>query len=404
LKTEFLAGQNDNWWVSEHNFCDEVKREMTLPKQVRIHDATLRDGEQSPGVVFSREDKIAIAKALDELGVDRIEAGMPAVSEEDADAIKTIANLGLKAKIMVFCRAREEDIRRAKELGAWGVVIEVPAGYPRLLYQYKKWSEDDICKLAIENISLAKKLGLYTVLFPMDATRAKIDFLKKLVTETSDKATPDSLTLVDTTGSAIPLAIRYLIRSLKSWAPSLPLEIHTHNDFGLAVAGTMAAIEEGAEVMHGCVNGLGSRCGNASLEQLIITLKTLYGVNLPVNFEKIYSVSKLVRDCSGVAFGFNQPVVGEVAFTKETGMGMDIAKETPAVLFPLLPQLVGRELMFSIGKKSGKASIKMKLEELGISLDDALVGEVLKRVKEKAKVLKRELTNEDFSQIINDLK
>ncbi len=400
MKSNMLDGKADNWWISENNFAAKVKDNMNIPQRIMTHDATLRDGEQSPGVVFSRDDKIAIAKALDELGVDRIEAGMPAVSEEDADAIRTIASLGLNAKIMVFCRAREDDIKRAKELGAWGIVLEVPSGYPRLLHQFTKWSEDDICKLTIESVQLAKELGLYTVLFPMDATRAKLDFLKKLIVGTWEKTSPDSLAVVDTTGSAIPLSIKYLIENIKTWIPSVPIEVHTHNDFGLAVASTTAAVEAGAEVVHGCINGLGSRCGNAPLEQIMVTLRTLYGINLPVNFEKIAAVSKLVAECSGIETGFNQPIVGKVAFTKETGMGMDIVKKNPTVLFPLLPKFIGRELRFSIGKKSGKASVTMKLEELGMSLDDALVGEVLRRIKEMALEVKRELTDSEFKQIV----
>src|SRR3990172_7109747 len=197
------------------NYFDEARKGFTLPKNVVFHDATLRDGEQTPGVVLRREDKIEIAKMLDEVGVDRIEAGMPAVSEEDFEAIKAIAKLGLKAKIMGFCRAVRGDIDLNIKAGTWGVIIETPAGYLRIRNQYR-WTEEEAIRRSLDGIRYAKSQGQYVVFFPFDATRADVNFLERMLTTVYNEARPDAVALVDTTGSAMPQAITYLTNMYKS--------------------------------------------------------------------------------------------------------------------------------------------------------------------------------------------
>ncbi len=225
---------SDGWWTSEVNFRNEIRKTFALPEKVIIHDATLRDGEQTPGVVFRKEDKLALAKALDSIGVDRIEAGMPAVSSEDMEAVKEIVKLGLKAKIMVFSRAMAADIDKAVECGAWGIVMETPIGLPRLKYQFD-WSIDRVIQTSIDIINYAKKKGLYVSYFPYDATRAEITTLRRVVREVTRKSQPDSLAIVDTTGCALPESIKFMVREIRK-ITDIPLEIHTHQDLGLAVA------------------------------------------------------------------------------------------------------------------------------------------------------------------------
>src|SRR5580693_5289646 len=261
----FKEGQ---WWVSPYNFIPEVASTFQLPKKVEIHDATLRDGEQTPGVVFSVADKIAIAEKLDEVGVERIEAGMPAVSEQDFEAIKQISKLGLKAKIYTFARAMTADIDKAVECGAHGVIIEVPIGYPKLKYQFK-WTWEDVLRKSVPVINYAKSHGLHAVYFPYDTTRAREEDLTNLLTRIMQEAPPDSIGVVDTMGCVLPEAMKYLVRLVKSLT-NLPVEVHTHNDFGMAVATELAGVEAGAEVVHSCANGLGERTGNAALEELKI--------------------------------------------------------------------------------------------------------------------------------------
>ena len=230
--------RTENWWISEYNFCDEVTARYHLPKRVRFHEATLRDGEQMPGVVFHKEDKIAIAKKLDELGVDRIEAGMPAVTQDDFDAIKEICSLGLNAEIYAFSRAMISDVDKALACGVDGVIIEAPAGLPRLQYQYR-WTEEQVLEKCLTSVSYAKEKGLKVTFFPFDTTRAQLPFLKRLVTEVVEKAKADAVAVIDTTGSALPDVIYYLVRQMKSWV-DVPVEVHTHNDLGMSVATALA--------------------------------------------------------------------------------------------------------------------------------------------------------------------
>ena len=228
------------WWVSPYNFKSEVRGELALPPKVEIHDATLRDGEQTPGVVFSIDDKIKIASKLSEIGVERIEAGMPAVSPQDAEAIKEISKLGLNSRIFTFARAMKQDIDMALECGADGVIIEVPIGYPKLVTQFG-WTWEDVFKKSKDVINYAKEQGLFAVFFPYDTTRAREEDLTNLCKAIRDEAMPDSIGIVDTMGCATPEAIKYMVRWVKDMT-GLPIEIHTHNDFGMGVATELAAV------------------------------------------------------------------------------------------------------------------------------------------------------------------
>jgi isopropylmalate/homocitrate/citramalate synthase len=391
--------KEDGWWVSPFNFIGEVRRTMELPKRVLIHDATLRDGEQTPGVVFRKEDKIEIAKKLDEVGVDRIEAGMPAVSSEDFEAIESITGLGLKAKIFSFVRALSADIDKSVECGAQGVVLEIPIGYPKLIHQFR-WNWEDVLRKSVDTIQYARKRGLYLVYFPYDTTRAREDDLENLLTSLMREAPPDSIGVVDTMGCALPEAIKYLVRKVKSLT-GLPVEIHTHNDFGMAVATELAAVSAGAEVVHSCVNGLGERTGNAALEELILGLELLLGFQGNYRMDRIMPLSRLVADLSGVLPADNKPVIGERNYTRESGIGVDLVEQKPLAMFATDPKLTGRKGKVVLGKKSGKASIEYILAQLGIKgLSGEQVGEILGRVKSWGIEKRALVTIEEFQQIL----
>jgi isopropylmalate/homocitrate/citramalate synthase len=195
--------RENEWWVSPYNFVPEVRNTFQLPKSVAIHDATLRDGEQTPGVVMSIKEKVEIAEKLDEIGVDRIEAGMPAVSEQDFEAIKQISKLGLKSKIYTFARAINADIDKAIECGCHGVIIEVPIGYPKLKYQFK-WTWEDVLRKSVPVINYAKSRGMHVVYFPYDTTRALESDLSNVLTRIMQEAPPDSVGVVDTMGCILP--------------------------------------------------------------------------------------------------------------------------------------------------------------------------------------------------------
>ena len=391
----------DKWWVSEYNFHDEVTSTFRLPKKIQFHDATLRDGEQTPGVVFRKEEKMRIAQMLSDLGVHRIEAGMPAVSQEDSEAIKAIVKMNLNSKILVFSRAMQADIDRAIDCGVDGIVLEVPSSYPKLKHQFT-WTEEELTERCINSINYAKKNGLFVNFFPFDTTRAQLPFLKRFLKNVTENSSPDSVAIIDTTGSCTPSAMRYLVREVKKIV-SLPLEVHTHNDFGMGTAATMAAVEEGVEVVHGCINGLGERTGNAALEELALNLKTLYGFDIDIKLEKLFEVSQEVQRMSGKRLAENKSVVGNLPFTREIGLGMKVLENSPLAIFPFLPELVGQKLEIVMGKKSGKESVAMKLEAAGLTATDEQIQEIVGATKLKGIEKKNILTPEEFVELAKEI-
>jgi len=390
--------EDGKWWVSPYNFVPEVKNALELPEKVEIHDATLRDGEQTPGVVFSIDDKVAIAQKLNDIGIERIEAGMPAVSPQDEQAIKEITSLGLKSRIYTFARAMKADIDKALECGAHGVIIEVPIGYPKLKTQFG-WTWEDVLAKSAPVINYAKENGLHAVFFPYDTTRARPDDLTNLCKGIMAESPPDSIGIVDTMGCATPEAIKYMVRWVKGMT-GLPIEIHTHNDFGMGVATEIAAVTAGAQCVHSCGNGLGERTGNAALEELMISLDLLYGYETGYKFEQLPELGELLSRLANVPISRNKPVLGDGNFTRESGIGIQYVMHDPLVMFGTHPAFTGREGEVVLGKKSGKASIAYKLDQLGLGeASDELNAEILDLVKQ-AGIKKRDiLTDEEFRAI-----
>ncbi|HHY37844.1 MAG TPA: hypothetical protein GX507_02835 [Clostridia bacterium] len=368
---------------------------------MEIHDATLRDGEQTAGVVFRKEDKVAIARALDEIGIHRIEAGMPVVSEEDYEAIRTIAHLGLNAKIMAFCRGNVNDIDKAAQSGVSGVLVELPAGEPRLKYQFR-WSEDEVIERAVKAVRRAKEHGLYVTFFPYEATRAEMTFLERLLSVVVKEAKPDAVAVVDTVGCALPETIRYLVREYRR-ITSLPVEVHCHNDFGLGLANELAGLAEGASVAHCCVNGLGERAGNVPTEELVVALEVLLGRDLGIDCSKLMNASKLVRSASGVDISKQKAIVGDHVFSREISVGMDLLFENPLAIMALKASFVGNKSSALIGKKSGTTSIRLKLAQQGLKASDEQVKEISNKVKLRAAELKRTLNDEEFLEIVDSI-
>lgn len=392
--------EDGKWWVSPYNFIPEVREKLILPPKVQIHDATLRDGEQTPGVVFSIDDKVKIASKMDEIGIERIEAGMPAVSPQDAEAIKEISKLGLKSKIFTFARALKQDIDMALECGADGVIIEVPIGYPKLVTQFG-WTWDVVFEKSRDVINYAREQGLYAVFFPYDTTRARASDLKNLCKGIMNESPPDSIGIVDTMGCATPEAIKYMVGWVKDMT-GLPIEIHTHNDFGMGVATELAAVTAGAEVVHSCGNGLGERTGNAALEELMLGLDLLYGYETGYKLDKLPELGDLLAELSNIPIARNKPVLGHGNFIRESGIGIQYVMHDPLVMFGTHPALTGREGEVVLGKKSGKASVTYKLGQLELGeVNDAQGVEILSRIKQ-AGIKKRDLLSDDeFIAIVN---
>jgi methanogen homocitrate synthase len=400
MKHEYL--RENQWWVSPYNVLPETMGTYQLPPKVEIHDATLRDGEQTPGVVMSVEDKIEIAKALDAVGVDRIEAGMPAVSEQDFEAIKQISKLGLNSKIYTFARAITADIDKAIECGCHGVIVEVPIGYPKLKYQFK-WTWEDVLRKSADVVNYAKSKGMHVVFFPYDTTRARQDDLENLLRKMMEVAPPDSVGVVDTMGCILPEAMKYMVRLVKQ-ITNLPVECHTHNDFGMAVATELAGVEAGASCVHSCANGLGERTGNAALEELIVALHVLYGYETQYKLDKLPMLGEVVSRIAKFPIAVNKPILGARNFTRESGIGVDLVVKEPLAMFGTHPHLTGREGEVVLGKKSGKLSISYNLEKLGYPpASDEANAEMLKKVKDLGIAKRGILTDDEFREIADSV-
>ncbi|MDF2892199.1 MAG: 2-isopropylmalate synthase [Clostridia bacterium] len=394
--------RTENWWVSSFNTKQEVINEWKLPRQVKIHDATLRDGEQTPGVVLTKEEKVRIAEKLSEAGIQRIEAGMPAVSKEDQEAIAAIKKLNLPSEIFGFVRAMEQDIIMCKDCGVDGVIIEIPVGKPKLDYQFH-WSIDRVIEDSIFAIKKAKQLGLYTVFFPYDTTRADEDELVKLLNAVMKECPPDSVGLVDTMGCTLPGATAFLVELMKS-ITKLPIEIHTHNDFGLALANSLSAVMAGAEVVHGCINGIGERTGNCATEEVVVALQILMNSDLNIDISKLQGLSDMVCDFTNFRMHRNKPIVGGDLFTRESGIGADALFNMPLSMFALNPALLNKKAKLVLGKKSGMVSINVRLNQLGIDLQEDAKIELLKDVKELGLRIKGNLSDEQFLTLIRKYK
>ncbi len=395
--------KKDAWWVSPYNYYHEVIGEFSIPDKVSIHDATLRDGEQTPGVVFRPEDKISIAKKLSSVGVERIEAGMPAVSQDDYKSIQEITKLGLNSKIYSFARALNSDIDKAVECGVDGVVLEVPIGYPKLKYQFN-WTWEDVFKKSADVINYAKSKNLEVVYFPYDTTRAREEDIDQLLYNIMKFSPPDSIGVVDTMGCALPQAIVYLVKKFKDMT-NLPIEIHTHNDFGMAVATELMAVTAGAEVIHSCVNGLGERTGNAALEELMICLHILLGIKTNYKFDQLMELSDLVRRLSKTDYAKNKPVVGERNFTRESGIGIDLVINQPLAMFGTSPSFTGRKGDIVLGKKSGKLSVEYFLKKHGYEndIDDTIKNTILEEIKKLGIKKQGLLTDGEFDSIVKKI-
>jgi isopropylmalate/homocitrate/citramalate synthase len=394
--------KTDRYFVSPLNYLDEVRKDFKLPRTVKIHDITLRDGEQETGVALRKDEKIRIAEKLAEVGVHRIEAGMAAVTRQDEQAIREIVKRNLGPEIFGFCRCIVDDVKLAADCGVKGVVIEIPSSEHIIEYAYQ-WPLAKAIDLSVKATRFAHEQGLYVVFFTIDATRADFSWLFQIIDKVAAEGHMDALTLVDTMGVASTPAVRYYVRRIKERI-SKPLEAHFHNDFGLANANSLAAVEEGAEVIHSTVLGIGERSGQASTEQIALALELLYGYKTGIHLDKLYDLCRVVADLTGHLVPVNQPVVGEHVYHLESGIPsnwwLKVRDSHPTEVFALLPSLVGRENPeLVLGKKSGLDSIAFALDKIGQTATPDEIAAITLLVKERALEKKGLLTEDEFREI-----
>ena len=400
--------KTDKWFVSPWNYEQEVIKQFNFPpaKDIKIHDITLRDGEQQAGIAYTLEDKMKIAKALAEAGVHRIETGMPAVSKEDERAIKEIVQADFGPEIFAFSRCMVSDVKLAKECGVKGVVVEIPSSEHIIKHAYG-WELQKAIDLSIEATLLAKELGLYTVWFPIDASRADMNWFLDLIEKISTEGHMDALAVVDTFGGISPHAIPHLIKRIRERVKK-PLEPHFHDDFGMGVANTLMALACGCTVAHTTVTGIGERAGNAAMEELVLALLTMYGIDLGIKTEKFYSLSKLVRELSRTQIPSNRPIVGETLLSVESGIVTSWVRrcrdENPLELGPFIPSLVGqRPVEIVLGKSSGIDSVAEWLEKIGGDASQEQREALVLKVKEVSIKKKGLLTEQEFKKIFDQV-
>ena len=395
--------KTDDYFVSPWNYQEEANAGFDPPAKIEVHDVTLRDGEQQAGVEFTPDEKYKIAELLAEAGVQRIEAGLPAVSPADAEAVKRIASAGLPARIFSFSRCMVEDVKRAVDSGVEGIVMEVPSSEHIIELAYR-WEYQKAIDLTVESTRFAHENGLYVSFFPIDSTRADITTFLNLIETIERDGHMDALALVDTFGVLSPNAAAFMTRKVRERIKK-PLEAHFHMDFSLGVANTLMAVLNGAGTIQVSVTGTGERAGNTPLEDTVMALKTMYGIESGIDFTKLYGLSKVVREAAKVPVPPNRGIVGDRIFHVESGIiaswVKNVGQANLTEAFPFRPEMVGQtgpEIV--LGKGSGLDSVLIWLDKTGMgpATEEQMMA-ILQEVKALSLQKKGLLTEDDFRKI-----
>ncbi|WP_422446957.1 homocitrate synthase [Thermoanaerobacterium sp. DL9XJH110] len=367
-----------------------------LGRTVKIVDTTLRDGEQTAGVVFANHEKLEIARMLDELGIDQLEAGIPAMGGDEREAIKSIVKAGLSASIMAWNRANIEDIKESLDCGVDAVAISISTSDIHIKNKLKK-SREWVLEQMAKCTEFAKSQGVYVSVNAEDASRTDMEFLVKFARE-AKKAGADRLRFCDTLGILNPFKTARMVGELVEKA-GIPVEMHTHNDLGMATANALAGLEAGATYVGVTVNGLGERAGNAPLEEVAMALKYAMGYEVGIKTSLLKELCEYVARASGRPLSVNKTIVGDNIFAHESGIHADGVIKDPSTYEFLNPAELGLERKIIIGKHSGTASIKAKLQEYGIFIDEETAKDILKEVRGTAVALKRPLLDRELISI-----
>jgi isopropylmalate/homocitrate/citramalate synthase len=364
--------------------------------RVGLYDTTLRDGEQTVGVVLNPDEKLEIARLLDELGVDRIEAGFPRVSADDWEAVRLVSAAGLRAEVWGFSRAVPADLEALVELGVGHSVIESPISDLKL--DAIGVSREKMLDRITSAMRFAADHGIHAAFFGVDSSRAEPDFYRR-VYASAVEAGAREVVVVDTLGIASPEAVAALVgETAELVGPDVPVHFHGHNDFGVATASAVAAVRAGASWVHGTINGMGERAGNANLAEVALALRALYGVESNLKLDRVREVSERVRQLSGYELEPWKPVTGDTLFRRESGAVASQFHDPPSIE-PYSSELVATRRGIVLGKKSGLDSIRIKAEELGIDLPEDRRADVLAKVKEAGTRKRGLVTDDEFRAI-----
>ena len=382
---------------------------MTDNRKIKIFDTTLRDGEQSPGASMNRQEKLQIAAALVELGVDVIEAGFPIASPGDFESVREIANSFSGPEICGLARSNDQDIDRAWEAlkESANPRIHVFLATSAIHREFKlKMSLDEIVERAVAGVARAKSYCDNIEFSPEDAARTEVDFLCRVVEAVID-AGATTVNIPDTVGYATPTQMANVIDSLMNRVPNIDkatISIHCHDDLGLAVANSLAAVEKGAGQIECTINGIGERAGNCSLEEVVMAMRTrndYYQCDTNINSQMLVPCSRLVSEITGLAVQRNKAIVGRNAFAHEAGIHQDGMLKERTTYEIMRPEDVGFEKTdLVLGKHSGRAALADRAQDLGFTLDDGQLKNVFAEFKKLAD-LKKEVSNEDIADLVN---
>ncbi len=398
--------KTNDWFVSEWNYAPEVTKDFKFAKNIKIHDVTLRDGEQQTGIILSKDEKIRIAEGLAEAGVHRIEAGMPIVSPSDNDAIKEIVKRNLGPQIFSFARCMKEDVKRAVDTGVNGIVMEIPSSKHMLELAYR-WPLEKAIATSVEATKFAHDNGLEVVFFPIDFSRAELKWAIDLIEKVGKEGHMDALALVDTFGVLSPHAMKYFVTQVQARIPKR-LEAHFHQDFGMGVANTIMALSLGVEVMHTTVLGVGERSGNAPMEDVVMALKTMYGVDCGIDTTKLTPLANLVQRLTGVAVPSNKAIVGSGLYQIESGIiaswFKNCGEKNATELFPIRWSAVGQPpAEVVMGKGSGINSVNMWLNDVGMQVSEEDAMKVLQATKAYSLKNKKMLSKAEFRDLARNV-
>jgi isopropylmalate/homocitrate/citramalate synthase len=374
----------------------ELNEPFAFEAEVGFYDTTLRDGEQTVGVVLDPDQKLEIARGLADAGVERIEAGFPRVSDEDHEAVRRIAEAGLAAEIWGFSRAVQADVKALVEVGVQASVIESPISDLKL--SALGVDRESMLERIVYAIAFAVDQGITVAFFGVDGTRADPGYFET-VYKTAVEAGAQEVVVVDTLGIATPELVAELVGRTREWlGDDVAIHFHGHNDFGLATANAVAAVRTGARWIHGTVNGMGERAGNANVGEVALALRALYGVETKLDLAKVHALGERVRELAGYELEPWKPLVGENLFRRESGAVASQFHDPPAIE-PYSSELVGAERSIVLGKKSGIDSIRIKAEELGLELSEERQRELLEAVKKLGAEKRGLVTDDEFRRL-----
>lgn len=363
------------------NYLQEENLATGLPDRILFWDETLRDGEQMPGVHFTPEEKVRIATLMDEIGIPIMDVGMPVVSEEEKEAVKAIAAAGLDAQVLTAARTVKGDIDACLECDVDAVSVFVACSDIHLKYKLRM-TREQVLGIASEMVEYAKEHGVHVSFVTEDTVRADIDYVGELY-NAAIEAGADRAVLCDTVGVMTPTAMSWWIQDVKKRLKPVQLSVHIHNDFGMGVANTLAALECGVEVPHTTINGLGERAGNTPFEETVMALESLYGYRTGIDTPRLYELSRLVEELSGVPVAVTKPIVGYNAFRHESGIHTHGVLMHTLTYEPLQPETVGNRRVFVFGKHTGATAVEDKLRKAGIEPEKEKVTAIVNAIKEQ---------------------